>query len=158
MTTIDCLQLLAILRYLHIDPEAYDTGYGIRPESCVAIEKAEKGWCVFNADRAHRYREEIFDNETDACCYVLDRVLHMKGCRPKSAMDLRQLHSILVYLQVPEALYDFSNAHKENAYIIECTENGWEVFRTQNGRKHSIAVFSSETDACFDLLYQVVHL
>ena len=159
MTTIDCLQLLAILRYLHIDPEVYDTGYGIRPESCVAIEKAENGWCVFDADRAHRYREKIFDNETDACCYVLDRVLHMKGCRPKSAMNLRQLHSILVYLQVPEALYDFSgNMTKMGAYSIEWTEQGWEEYQIENGRKHSVAVFGSETDACYDLLYRVIHL
>ena len=87
--------------------------------------------------------------------YCVKLTIHTECGTP---INFRQIHSILVYLKVPEALYDFSDAHKENAYFIECTENGWEVFRTQNGERHSVAVFRNPTDACLDLLYRVIHL
>ena len=56
-------------------------------------------------------------------------------------------------------MYDFSgDMTKTGAYSIGWTEQGWEEYRIENGRKHSIAVFSSQTDACLDLLWQVIHL
>ena len=40
---------------------------------------------------------------------------------------------------------------------MEWTEQGWEVFFAVNGEKCDVAVFDSETDACLDLLYKVMH-
>lgn len=159
MITLNRKQLYAILHYLNISSELYDVGFGMRPESCVAIEQNGTGWSVFDADRANRYHEKIFNSETEACLNVLERVFEMKSCVDGVSMNIRQLHSILVYLKVPEELYDFSgDMTKTGAYSIEWAEQGWEEYRIENGRKHSIAVFSSQTDACLDLLWQVIHL
>lgn len=90
---------------------------------------------------------------------MLYGIVHWRKNYIQTPINLRQLHSILIYLQVPEALYDFSgDMTKTGAYSIEWTEQGWEEYRIENGRKHSIAVFSSQTDACLDLLWQVIHL
>ena len=35
-----------------------------------------------------------------------------------------------------------------NCYSIEWPEQGWEIFFAVNGKKHDIAVFDNETDAC----------
>ena len=73
-------------------------------------------------------------------------------------LAIRKLHSILVYLKVPEDLYDFSAGYfGTNCYSMEWTEQGWEVFFAVNGEKCDVAVFDSETDACLDLLYKVMH-
>ena len=76
-----------------------------------------------------------------------------------TTIDKMQLFEILHYLHVPNQMYDFrGDMTKTGAYSIEWTEQGWEEYRIENGRKHSIAVFSSQTDACLDLLWQVIHL
>ena len=94
---------------------------------------------------------------TLAC--MLYGIVHWRKNYIQTPINLRQLHSILIYLQVPEALYDFSgDMTKTGAYSVEWTEQGWEEYQIENGRKRSIAVFGSETDACFDLLYRVIHL
>ena len=73
-------------------------------------------------------------------------------------LTIHQLHSILVYLKVPEELYDFSAGYfGTNCYSMEWTEQGWEVFFAVNGEKHDVTVFGNETDACLDLLYKVMH-
>ena len=73
-------------------------------------------------------------------------------------LTIHQLHSILVYLKVPEELYDFSAGYfGTNCYSMEWTAQGWEVFFAVNGKKRDVAVFDSETDACLDLLYKVMH-
>ena len=88
---------------------------------------------------------------TLAC--MLYGIVHWRKNYIQTPINLRQLHSILIYLQVPEALYDFSgDMTRTGAYSIEWTE------QIENGRKHSVAVFGSETDACYDLLYRVIHL
>ena len=51
---------------------------------------------------------KFFNSETEACLNVLERVFEMKSCVDGVSMNIRQLHSILVYLKVPEELYDFS--------------------------------------------------
>ena len=82
----------------------------------------------------------------------------MKSCVDGVSMNIRQLHSILVYLKVPEDLYDFSAGYfGTNCYSMEWTAQGWEVFFAVNGEKCDVAVFDSETDACLDLLYKVMH-
>ena len=130
----------------------------MRPESCVAIEQNGTGWSVFDADRANRYHEKIFNSETEACLNVLERVFEMKSCVDGVYMNIRQLHSILVYLKVPEDLYDFSAGYfGTNCYSMEWTEQGWEVFFAVNGEKRDVTVFGNETDACLDLLYKVMH-
>ncbi len=94
---------------------------------------------------------------TLAC--MLYGIVHWRKNYIQTPINLRQLHSILIYLQVPEALYDFSgDMTRTGAYSIEWTEQGWEEYQIENGRKHSVAVFGSETDACYDLLYRVIHL
>lgn len=159
MITMNRRQLQAILSYLNIWSELYDIGFGMRPESCVCMEAADNGWLVFDADRANRYHEKAFDKETDACWYLLERVLHIKGCSPRPSMNIRQLRSILAYLQVPEERYDFSGGYYgTDCCSIEWTAQGWEVFFFANGAKRDIAVFDNETDACLDLLYKVMHL
>lgn len=158
MITLNRKQLYAILHYLNILSELYDVGFGMRPESCVAIEQNGTGWSVFDADRANRYHEKIFNSETEACLNVLERVFEMKSCVDGVSMNIRQLHSILVYLKVPEELYDFSAGYfGTNCYSMEWTAQGWEVFFAVNGEKCDVAVFDSETDACLDLLYKVMH-
>ena len=158
MTTICRKQLLAILRYLNAPSNTYDLGTNIRADVCYDIEHTERGWETFLIERTSRFKVAVFDTETDACLHMLYGIVHWRKNFIQTPINFRQIHSILVYLQVPEALYDFSDAHKENAYFIECTENGWEVFRTQNGERHSVAVFRNPTDACLDLLYRVIHL
>ena len=161
MTTIDKMQLFEILRYLHVPNQMYDLciGDNMRLDVCDALEYTEHGWEVYTTERGSKYDIQVFDNETKACLELLRRMINECIFEKRfSDFTLHQLHSILIYLQVPEALYDFSDAHKENAYFIECTENGWEVFRTQNGERHSVAVFRNPTDACLDLLYRVIHL
>ena len=158
MTTMNREQLYAILRYLNISSELYDAGFGMRPEACVAIEQNGTGWSVFDADRAHRYHEKLFDSEPEACLNVLERVFEMKSCVDGVAMSVRQLHSILVYLKVPENLYDFNaGCFSTNCLSMEWTSQGWEVFFAANGEKYDVAVFDNETDACLDLLYKVMH-
>ena len=84
--------------------------------------------------------------------------MHMRGLSVRLSMSIHQLHSILVYLKVPEDLYDFNAGYfGTNCYSMEWTERGWEVFFATNGEKHDIAVFDNETDACLDLLYKVMH-
>ncbi len=158
MTTICRKQLLAILRYLNAPSNTYDLGTNIRADVCYDIEHTERGWETFLIERTSRFKVAVFDTETDACLHMLYGIVHWRKNFIQTPINFRQIHSILVYLKVPEALYDFSDAHKENAYFIECTENGWEVFRTQNGERHSVAVFRNPTDACLDLLYRVIHL
>ena len=158
MTTICRKQLLAILRYLNAPSNTYDLGTNIRADVCYDIEHTERGWETFLIERTSRFKVAVFDTETDACLHMLYGIVHWRKNFIQTPINFRQIHSILVYLQVPEALYDFSDAHKENAYFIECTENGWEVFRTQNGERHSVAVFRNPTDACLDLLYRVIHM
>ena len=158
MTTICRKQLLAILRYLNAPSNTYDLGTNIRADVCYDIEHTERGWETFLIERTSRFKVAVFDTETDACLHMLYGIVHWRKNFIQTPINFRQIHSILIYLQVPEALYDFSDAHKENAYFIECTENGWEVFRTQNGERHSVAVFRNPTDACLDLLYRVIHM
>ena len=78
---------------------------------------------------------------------------------PASAYDLgNNMRSILVYLKVPEDLYNFSAGYfGTNCYSMEWTAQGWEVFFAVNGEKCDVTVFDSETDACLDLLYKVMH-
>lgn len=160
MTTIDKKQLLEILRYLRVPEFRYKLEKKGITEACAVLEHTENGWEVYDTERGNKYNIQVFDNETDACLKMLCEMID--GCileKRFSDFTLHQLHSILIYLQVPETLYDFSgDMTKTGAYSIEWTEQGWKEYRIENGRKHSVAVFSSETDACLDLLWQVIHL
>lgn len=162
MTTIDKMQLFEILHYLHVPNQMYDLciGDNMRLDVCDALEYTDHGWEVYTTERGSKYDIQVFDNETKACLELLRRMINECIFEKRfSDFARHQLHSILIYLKVPEELYDFSgDMTKTGAYSIEWTEQGWEEYRIENGRKHSIAVFSSQTDACLDLLWQVIHL
>ena len=162
MTTINKMQLFEILRYLRVPNQMYDLcmGDNMRLDVCDALEYTDHGWEVYTTERGGKYNVRVFDNETNACMELLWRMIDECIFEKRfSDFTLRQLHSILIYLQVPEALYDFSgDMTKTGAYSVEWTEQGWEEYQIENGRKRSVAVFNSETDACFDLLYRVIHL
>ena len=73
-------------------------------------------------------------------------------------MNRKQLLAIFRYLKVPCDTYDLGTSMRiEACYDVEYTEQGWEVFFAVNGEKCDVAVFDSETDACLDLLYKVMH-
>ena len=73
-------------------------------------------------------------------------------------MNQNQLRAIFHYLKVPASAYDLGNNMRLGACeTIEHTSQGWEVFFAVNGEKCDVAVFDSETDACLDLLYKVMH-
>lgn len=76
MTTINRKQLLAILRYLGVPESDYDLGTNMRLDVCYDIEHTANGWEVFLTERGGKFEVEIFDNETDACLNLLDRVIH----------------------------------------------------------------------------------
>ena len=146
MTTMNQDQLRAIFHYLKVPARAYDLGNNTRLDACATIEHTSQGWEVYGIERNSKYDIEVFSNETDACYNLLYR------------MTIHQLHSILVYLKVPEDLYNFSAGYfGTNCYSMEWTEQGWEVFFAVNGEKHDVTVFGNETDACLDLLYKVMH-
>ena len=158
MTTMNRKQLLAILRYLKAPAAAYDLGTNMRLDACYDVEQTDQGWETYLAERGSKYYVEIFDNETDACLELLHSVMHLHGSPIIRPMTIRQLRSILLYLKVPENLYDFSAGHfGTNCYSMEWTAQGWEVFFAANGEKHDVTVFDNETDACLDLLYKVMH-
>ena len=159
MIAMNRKQLLAILRYLGAPSNTYDLGTNMRLDVCYDIEHTEQGWEIYLTERSSKFEIEIFDTETDACLKLLYGVVHWRKAFIQTTVNLRQLHSILVYLQVPEALYNFSGKMRSaNYFSIECTAQGWEVFFSANGEKRDIAVFDNETDACLDLLYKVMHL
>ena len=159
MTTINQNQLRAIFRYLKVPESAYDLGNNMRLGACETIEHTSQGWEVYGTERGGKYDIEVFSNETDACYNLLYRMTYYSDVNktlPK--LTIHQLHSILVYLKVPEELYDFSAGYfGTNCYSMEWTEQGWEVFFAANGEKHDVTVFGNETDACLDLLYKVMH-
>ena len=158
MTTMNRKQLLALLRYLKAPAAAYDLGTNMRLDVCYDVEQTNQGWETYLAERGSKYYVEIFDNETDACLELLHSVMHLHGSPIIRLMTIRQLRSILVYLKVPEELYDFSAGYfGTNCYSMEWTAQGWEVFFAANGEKYDATVFNNETDACLDLLYKVMH-
>ena len=149
MTAMNQNQLRAIFHYLKVPASAYDLGNNMRLGACETIEHTSQGWEVYATERGSKCAVKVFSNETDACYNLLYRMTHL---------TIRKLHSILVYLKVPEDLYDFSAGYfGTNCYSMEWTEQGWEVFFAVNGEKCDVAVFDSETDACLDLLYKVMH-
>ena len=159
MTTINQDQLRAIFHYLKVPARAYDLGNNTRLDACATIEHTSQGWEVYGTERGGKYDIEVFSNETDACYNLLYRMTYYSDVNktlPK--LTIRQLHSILVYLKVPEELYDFSAGYfGTNCYSMEWTAQGWEVFFAANGEKRDVTVFGNETDACLDLLYKVIH-
>lgn len=160
MTTMNQDQLRAIFHYLKVPASAYDLGNNTRLDACATIEHTPQGWEVYGIERTSKYDIKVFSSETDACYNLLYRMTHYCDIdKTLPNLTIRKLHSILVYLKVPEALYDFSgDMTRTGAYSIEWTEQGWEEYQIENGRKRSVAVFGSETDACLDLLYRVIHL
>ena len=160
MITMNRKQLQAILYYLNAPKVAYDLGNNMRADACDAIERTWRGWEVYTTERGDKYDIRVLRTETDACLELLYRIVHFSNVdKTLPSLSLHQLHPILVYLQVPEALYDFSGQMRSaNYFSIECTAQGWEVFFAANGEKRNTAVFDNETDACLDLLYKVMHL
>lgn len=133
MTAMNQNQLRAIFHYLKVPASAYDLGNNMRLGACETIEHTSQGWEVYATERGSKCAVKVFSNETDACYNLL-------------------------YLKVPEELYDFSAGYfGTNCYSMEWTAQGWEVFFAVNGEKCDVAVFDSETDACLDLLYKVMH-
>ena len=159
MTAMNQNQLRAIFHYLKVPASAYDLGNNMRLGACETIEHTSQGWEVYATERGSKCAVKVFSNETDACYNLLYRMTYYSDVNktlPK--LTNHQLHSILVYLKVPEELYDFSAGYfGTNCYSMEWTEQGWEVFFAVNGEKCDVAVFDSETDACLDLLYKVMH-
>ncbi len=159
MTTMNRKQLLAIFHYLKVPASAYDLGNNMRLGACETIEHTSQGWEVYGIERTSKYDIKVFSNETDACFDLLYRMTYYSDIdKTLPQLTIRQLHSILVYLKVPEELYDFSAGYfGTNCYSMEWTEQGWKVFFAANGEKHDVTVFDNETDACLDLLYKVMH-
>lgn len=159
MTIMNQDQLRAIFHYLKVPASAYDLGNNTRLGACETIEHTSQGWEVYATERGSKCAVEIFSDETDACFNLLYRMTHYCYIDKKlPQLTIRKLHSILVYLKVPEELYDFSAGYfGTNCYSMEWTAQGWEVFFAVNGEKRDIAVFDNETDACLDLLYKVMH-
>ena len=159
MTAMNQNQLRAIFHYLKVPASAYDLGNNMRLGACETIEHTSQGWEVYATERGSKCAVKVFSNETDACYNLLYRMTYYSDVNktlPK--LTIHQLHSILVYLKVPEELYDFSAGYfGTNCYSMEWTEQGWEVFFAVNGEKHDVTVFGNETDACLDLLYKVMH-
>ncbi len=160
MTTMNQDQLRAIFCYLKVPESAYDLGHNTRLGACGTIEHTSQGWEVYATERGSKCAVKVFSNETDACFNLLYRMTHYCYIdKTLPNLTIRQVHSILVYLKVPENLYDFSTGcFGTNCYSMEWTAQGWEVFFAANGEKHDVTVFSNETDACLDLLYKVIHL
>lgn len=159
MTTMNRKQLLAILRYLGAPGNTYDLGTNMRLDVCYDMEYTEQGWEVYLTERGSKFEIERFDTETDACLKLLYGVVHWRKAFIQTTVNLRQLRSILAYLQVPEERYNFHGGYYgTNCFSIEWTAQGWEVFFSANGEKRDIAVFGNETDACLDPLYKVMHL
>lgn len=78
MTTINTAQLRAILSYLQIPSDFYHLGeYGLRDQH-VCMEKKAGKWEVFYSEHGNKFDLLMFDNETDACLDLLNRVVHME--------------------------------------------------------------------------------
>ena len=76
-----------------------------------------------------------------------------------TAINQDQLRAIFRYLKVPARDYDLgNNTRVGDCETIEHISQGWEVYATERGSKCAVKVFYNETDACFDLLYKVIHL
>ena len=159
MTTMNQDQLRAIFHYLKVPASAYDLGNNMRLGACETIEHTSQGWEVYATERGSKCAVKVFSNETDACYNLLYRMTYYSDVnKTLSNLTIHQLHSILVYLKVPEDLYNFSAGYfGTNCYSMEWTAQGWEVFFAVNGEKCDVAVFDSETDACLDLLYKAMH-
>ena len=159
MTAMNQNQLRAIFHYLKVPASAYDLGNNMRLGACETIEHTSQGWEVYATERGSKCAVKVSSNETDARYNLLYRTTHYCDiAKTLPNLTIRKLHSILVYLKVPEDLYNFSAGYfGTNCYSMEWTAQGWEVFFAVNGEKCDVAVFDSETDACLDLLYKVMH-
>ena len=111
MTTMNRKQLLAILRYLGAPGNTYDLGTNMRLDVCYDIEHTEQGWEIYLTERSSKFEIEIFDTETDACLKLLYGVVHWRKAFIQTTVNLRQLRSILAYLQVPEERYNFHGGY-----------------------------------------------
>ena len=121
MTAINQHQLRAIFRYLKVPESAYDLGNNMRLGACETIEHTSQGWEVYATERGSKCAVKVFSNETDACFNLLYRMTHYCYINKKlPQLTIRKLHSILVYLKVPENLYDFSAGYfGTNCYSME---------------------------------------
>ena len=109
MTTMNQDQLRAIFHYLKVPASAYDLGNNTRLGACETIEHTLQGWEVYATERGSKCDVKVFSNETDACFNLLYRMTHYCDIdKTLPNLTIRKLHSILVYLKVPEDLYDFS--------------------------------------------------
>lgn len=64
------MQLADILEHEHIDPNSYSIGPSTRGEQ-YCIEFLDGSWAVYYAERGLRTGIKNFDNEGDACQYLL---------------------------------------------------------------------------------------
>lgn len=71
-------QLQAILAYLGVPERLYDLGTNMRLDACVAMEENKGGWDVFITERGGKFDVARYNNETDACLNLLNRVVHME--------------------------------------------------------------------------------
>ena len=109
MTAMNQNQLRAIFHYLKVPASAYDLGNNMRLGACETIEHTSQGWEVYATERGSKCAVKVFSNETDACYNLLYRMTHYCYIdKNLPQLTIRKLHSILVYLKVPEELYDFS--------------------------------------------------
>lgn len=145
MTTMNQDQLRAIFHYLKVPASAYDLGNNTRLGACETIEHTLQGWEVYATERGSKCDVKVFSNETDACFNLLYRMTHYCDIdKTLPNLTIRKLHSILVYLKVPEDLYDFSAGYfGTNCYSMEWTEQGWEVFLRRERQKSATSLSSA---------------
>ena len=107
----------------------------MRLGACETIEHTSQGWEVYATERGSKCDVKVFSNETDACFNLLYRMTHYCDIdKTLPNLTIRKLHSILVYLKVPEELYDFSAGYFGHELLFHGMDSaGWEVFFAVNG-------------------------
>jgi hypothetical protein len=68
------------LREEGISPGAYDL-FGEGKDNVYCIEATSSGWLVYFRERGLRDWEHLFSSETEACEFLLTKILHDPGAR-----------------------------------------------------------------------------
>ncbi|GAB4029967.1 hypothetical protein [Spirosoma gilvum] len=70
-------------------------------------------------------------------------------------MNKQELALRLAAIPIPQDAYCLHGGLPHEAYCLNQTDDGWEVYYSERGSKTGLTFFSTETDAC-QYLYHLV--
>jgi hypothetical protein len=71
------------LTLLGVEPHAYSLDGGLPSERHVISEESDGKWGVYYSERGQKTGLKIFDSESDACVFFLERITEDLGIKRK---------------------------------------------------------------------------